>query len=341
MKEKEDKAGSVELWGRIFKRVESGLDEDEVNSFIKQLMSERDKLLTRQEHLSSLAELAEKTVTEADSMANRIKEEAKTKAEDEAKGILAEAEKQAERIIEERIADTVTIAQKEIEAIRSDAEKNSRTLLKENIEKLQSNMMDVIGETFREILAQAENFKCEVTSLEVSGDGQSSELNEKSDESGVNKERDSSNIADSPATDEKTVKVEVLDTTDTGGVEEEQPVSKIDWWTTEDEEWVVLEFLPPRDQDGIDEIKNYLDSLPEINTTEIITMVDKTWIRVLVSKQTDLIKKLEALSEIQQVYEVEEDEYKKIGVELVLTSSIDVSRNKLNRNFSDIFSKRR
>ena len=70
-------------------------------------------------------------------------------------------------------------------------------------------------------------------------------------------------------------------------------------------------------------------------------MVDKTWIRVLVNKKINLIKKLEALPEIQQVYEVTEDEYKKIGVELVLNSSIDVSRHKLNRNFSDILSKRR
>lgn len=96
MAEKETKEDTVELWGNTFKRVETGLDENEVNAYIKKLVGERDKLLNRQEHLSALAELAEKTVTEADKMAERIKEEAKVQAEEEAKEILAEAEKQAQ-----------------------------------------------------------------------------------------------------------------------------------------------------------------------------------------------------------------------------------------------------
>ena len=85
MKENENsKEGSVELWGHIFTKKKLGLDEDEVVSFVNDLINERDKLSERQGHLTYLAELAEKTVAEADKIANRIKEESKSQAEAEA-----------------------------------------------------------------------------------------------------------------------------------------------------------------------------------------------------------------------------------------------------------------
>jgi cell division septum initiation protein DivIVA len=341
MSDKEVKEDTVELWGNTFKKVESGLDVEEVNAYIKKVVGERDKLLNRQEHLAALAELAEKTVTEADKMAERIKEEAKVQAEEEAKGILEEAEKQAQQIVDEKTSEAVENAQKDIEVMKLEANESSQKLLKDNIEKLQINIMDVIDVTFKEIMSQAESLHKDTAkdgeaknkkSADYDGNG-SGEVKDYKGESG--------NKGNSPDKDEKDVKVEVQNTKETEEIEEEQLVSKTDWWATENQEWIVVEFLPPRDQDGIEQIEKYINGLPEVNTTEIVTMVDKTWIKVLINKENDLMNKLNNLNEIQQVYEVEEDEYRKMEVELDLTSSIDMSRNKLNRNFSNILSRQR
>lgn len=222
-----------------------------------------------------------------------------------------------------------------------DAHNDSQQFLKDNIEKLQINIMDVIDETFKEMMVQAKSLHKE----KVSVSDRTDEPVFNHDNGGNGKVKDIGEDIinnNSPSkSDEKAVRNEAAEKQDNTEAEEEQAVLKTDWWATEDQEWAVLEFLPPRDQDGIENIKQYIDSLPEVNTTEIDTMVDKTWIKVLINKENDLIKKLDKLPEIQQIYEVEGDEYRKFEIELDLTSSIDMSRNKLNRNFSNILSKQR
>ena len=59
----------IVLGGREFRRVKNGLDEAQVAAFITELVSERDKLIQSQVHIASLSRLAEKTVAEADSLA--------------------------------------------------------------------------------------------------------------------------------------------------------------------------------------------------------------------------------------------------------------------------------
>ena len=72
-----DKNGFVELGGYEFRRVSNGLDEAQVKSSINKLISQRDKFRQHAEHLSSLSKLAEKTVAEADKLAEEIKTETK------------------------------------------------------------------------------------------------------------------------------------------------------------------------------------------------------------------------------------------------------------------------
>lgn len=338
MKEGKNDKNSIELWGQTFQIVESGLDENEVNAFIKKLVNEREDLILRQEHLSSLAKLAERTIAEADIVATQIREEAEAKAQEEVKEIIAEAEKRAEQIIKEKTEEAVTVAQEEVEAIKADAAKNSVALLKEKIEELQSSVVGMIGEAFSEMLTKAESVKQEVTTVEDSSDGQSSEVSELDGELDVSEEGDTRGSVDPQEVDENIDEAYVVESPDIDEVTEEQAVSRTDWWSSEDEEWVVLEFLPPRDQDGIDEVKKFIDGLPEVNTAEVVTMVDKTWIKVLVSKKLDLTEKLLELSQVKQLDEIEEVDYKKIKIELMLNSEIDMSRNKLNRDFSNILS---
>ncbi|HEY93051.1 MAG TPA: hypothetical protein G4O17_04840, partial [Dehalococcoidia bacterium] len=69
------KGAIIGLGGGEFRRVKNGLDEAQVTSYINELISQRDILIQREEHLSSLTKLAEKTVAEADKLAENIKAE--------------------------------------------------------------------------------------------------------------------------------------------------------------------------------------------------------------------------------------------------------------------------
>jgi hypothetical protein len=52
----------IERWGRIFKRANSGMDEEQVTAFVNELIRERDMLLKQQEHFFSLIRLAERAM---------------------------------------------------------------------------------------------------------------------------------------------------------------------------------------------------------------------------------------------------------------------------------------
>ena len=65
--------GLIKLWDHEFKEVKSGLDEEQVGSFVNELINERDILVKHQEHLPSFALLAERSVVEADSNSASIR----------------------------------------------------------------------------------------------------------------------------------------------------------------------------------------------------------------------------------------------------------------------------
>ena len=86
----------VELWGREFDLAKNGLNEAQIVPFVNELIGERDQLVQSMEHLSSLTKLAEKTIVEADSLAEEIKKEAVDQTKAEATAIMAKAEEQAQ-----------------------------------------------------------------------------------------------------------------------------------------------------------------------------------------------------------------------------------------------------
>ncbi len=127
----------VELWGREFNIVKNGLSEAQVISFVNDLAKQHDILLQRQEHLAALTKLAERTVSEADKLADDFKQDAKKQAKNEASKLIAEAETsaknqseriineaeaKAEQLIKEKEAHAMTAAAEQAEAIKSTAE---------------------------------------------------------------------------------------------------------------------------------------------------------------------------------------------------------------------------
>jgi hypothetical protein len=94
-------ASFVELAGWEIKKVKDGLDESQVASLINELISQRDQLSQRTEHFASLTRLAERTVTEADKLAEEMKTEAVEQAKTETAKLMAEAEAWARQIEDE------------------------------------------------------------------------------------------------------------------------------------------------------------------------------------------------------------------------------------------------
>ena len=129
MSSKNNENGVIELFGRTFQKVEHGLDEEQIVSFVKRLIDERDALIKGQEHFTSLTRLHERTISKADDLAEEIKKEAEEQAQVRAKAILGEAEEQAQQIIEEKRGEAVTLAQREVHAIKANAEKEIEALL--------------------------------------------------------------------------------------------------------------------------------------------------------------------------------------------------------------------
>ena len=92
---------TVNLVGWQLRKVKDGVDETQVATILNQLTKERDDLFKRTEHLSSLTKLAEKTVAEADRLAEELKTKTLAEATAESSRILSEAKTQSEQMASE------------------------------------------------------------------------------------------------------------------------------------------------------------------------------------------------------------------------------------------------
>jgi cell division initiation protein len=120
-----------ELFGRTFKIVKNGLDEDEIVSFLGGLIEQNTDLVAKLENLDSLNKLAENKVIEAQNEAERIRLETEENAKAMASGIIAEAKEAAEKNARERIED----AERSAEAIRATAEEEANRIKAEASQK--------------------------------------------------------------------------------------------------------------------------------------------------------------------------------------------------------------
>ena len=267
---------TVELWGRKFKRAKYGLDEEEVASFINELISERDMLIKHQEHLSSLTTLAERTVVEADNLAKQIQKETVDQAKAEANTIVARAEEQAQKIIEEKGAEAVAMAGREAEAITANAQQQAELLLAEKAKEISSQLRDMAHRLYRELLLQLESLRQEVEALKAEFEYKLSSLSQKA----------------------STVAVEAgkRDT------EFQEIFRAPDQTNTGEPEWE-LQILPPLDIMQTLGIMTSLDRLPEVEKTELIPDLEKPSIIVFVRQPIHLTDMLRALPQVAEVKE--------------------------------------
>jgi F0F1-type ATP synthase membrane subunit b/b' len=166
MAKNNDNDGFVELGGGKFRRVNNGLDEVQVASLVSELVNQRDNYGQQEKHFSSFTKLAEKTVTEADKLAQSIKTEATDQAKAEASAIITEAEEQAQRIIEEKRTEAINIATEQAEAIKTEAEREAQVLLENHSKKNESELSNLAHQLYSHLLSELKTLKQQVVGLE-------------------------------------------------------------------------------------------------------------------------------------------------------------------------------
>ena len=286
----------IELGGSEFRRVKNGLDEDQVASFMNELIGQRDALMKREEHLSSLTKLAEKTVTEADRLAEEIKEEATEQAKAETAVLMAKAEEQTQQMIEEKRTEIISIANEEAAAVKAEAERRAETLLENQRKKIQPELINFVHQLSSQLVSELDNFKNQVVALEV-------ELEHK-----LSQPAEEASIVTMEAEeipDEFLGLIRTSDKTNTGEPKEKVSVLADDMDTTTYEgepEWE-LEILPPMDIMKVMGVVTHLDSLPEVEKTEIIPRNDKPSIVVFLREPLQLIEVIKTLPEVAHIKE--------------------------------------
>jgi len=312
------KNGVVELWGHEFKKAADGLDKSEVMSFVGELMKKHEALLKRAEHLSSLTKLAEKTIVEADNVAKQVQSEAEEQAKAEVKAILSDAEEQAQKLVEEKRADALARVNREVEAIKAKAQQQAEALLEKKTKEIQPELRNNVKRLYGELLTQLDSLKKQVVALEEELDQKLSQPPEKTgtveEPDNVSEEPDKvseelDNVSEEPSkareetnkVSEETSKVRMkADKVDNEFLELLRPANE----TGEDEPEWELEILAPIDLTQILDIINHLDSLPEVEQTELIPQIDRPTITVFLRKSIDLVDILKTLPQVAQVTEI-------------------------------------
>ena len=136
-----------EHWGTQFHVVPEGLAEDEVVSFVDELMEKGRK----EEKHASLVKLAEQTVVEADRLAESIKKQARKEAEDERAGAIAAAKEQA---------------REETQRLVKRAERDAVVQAEATLARTQSEAQDIIAKAQKEAQDITESAREKVTAIE-------------------------------------------------------------------------------------------------------------------------------------------------------------------------------
>ncbi len=347
----------VELWGHEFSLAKNGLDEAQIVSFVNELISERDLLLQRAEHLSTLTKLAEKTIVEADKLAEDIKKETIDEANTGAEAILAKAEEQSQQMIEEKRTEIITIATGEAEALKANAEREAELLIAQQRERIQPEIRNVAQQLYQELRSQIEGLMQQVKASEVEFEHKLPQPLEQASTEKIEERlllapvyvaQENSTLGGISELDlEPTENIpaesqqpnQPVDQANTSETEEKEPLSVDNQDKSTYDKEVDLEILPPLDIKQIMGIMRHLDSLAEVENTELIPLTDRPLIVLSLYKPLLLIELLKTLPEVEEVKEVigeeishTEGQRRKIQIALSGNSVLDNTKERLNSN---------
>jgi len=132
------------LWGHDFPVVRDGLSENEVVSFVEELIANSDEGLQKLAHIDSLYKLANRTLDEANKLAEQCQEDAKRSTEEQRVAILEKARE-----------DALAITNETQETSRVRAEKQSQKIIKA-AESKAGALQDDLRKTVEEWVEQVE-----------------------------------------------------------------------------------------------------------------------------------------------------------------------------------------
>ena len=329
----------VELWGHEFSLARNGLDEAQVVPFVNELISEHDLLLQRVEHLATLTKLAEKTIVEADKLAEEIKKEAVDEAKTEAEAILAKADEQAQQLIEEKRTEIITTATEKAEAIKANAEREVELLIAQQRGRIQPEIRNVAQQLYKELLSQIEGLMQQVKASEVEFEHKLSQPLEQTGAVQIEEEPSPTQTpVDLPQESGTLNASSALSFEHVEDIpEEKMPLSVESQDKPIYDKEIALEILPPLDIQQIMGIMSRLDSLAEVENTELIPLTDKPLIIVSLREPVHLIELLRIFPEVEEVKEVIDEEVahaegqrRKIQIVLSRNPTLDEAREKLN-----------
>jgi vacuolar-type H+-ATPase subunit H len=257
-------ASFIELAGwEISKVKDGGLDEDQVVSLINDLISQRDQLAQRTEHFTSLTKLAERTVTEADKLAEEVKAEAVEQAKTETTRLMAEAEAKARQI-------------------------------EDDTKRIQVELQNSVQGLFSQLLSGLENLTQQIKALQAESEKRLTQPQDENRPATAKADKTPAAPQEpAPTVKQKDTKVET----------EAAPAAEKQETSDEPNPDLELEILPPLDIMKIMEIVTYLDSLPEIENTELIPNTERPSIIVSPRQPINLIDILSTMPEIDKLEE--------------------------------------
>ena len=260
---------------RLIKKTTPGLDEIEVRSYVDQLITQRDSLQKRQEHISALKELAEKTVIEANSLSQLLMQKATDQAKVEADKIRTKAEQDCETILREERAKVKQLAVKEAEDFKIETEKQMASMREEQMKSIKTEAAALAQKFQNELLTSIDNITRNVLLI------------------GANFEKE-------PVTKVKEVTTPVkIEKKPESALSDGEKGALLDHIP-----WLEIEILPPLDIEKVMALISRLEELPEVKTTDLLPETPNPLIRVFLNEPSPLAELLRTLPQVERVNEV-------------------------------------
>lgn len=258
---------------RIFKRTRLGLAEEEVRSYVEELIDQRDALIKKQEHLAALTELAEKTVIEANNLSQLMMKKSTEQAKIEADKIRVKAEQDGEQLIQTKKAEAKVAAEKEAEDIKAEAHRHAKVVREERLDSVKAEAAGLAQKLQGELLANIDNIRKQVMTLGSKfGD-----------------------VSPSVATQTTEKPEDIITEGENSVLLDHIP-------------WLEVEVLPPLDIEKIMDLIARLENLPEVKTTDLLPETPNPLIRVFLNEPSPLAEMLKTLPQVEKVTQITDED---------------------------------
>jgi len=303
----------LHIGDRSFRKTKLGLAEEEVRAYVEELINQRDALVKRQEHLSALTELAEKTVMDANNLSQAMMKKTTEQAKAEADKIRAKAESEADQLVKAKRAEAKTLADKDAESIRAEAHRQAKLVREEQLDGIRSEAANLAQKLQSDLIANLDGLKKQVltlgTKFEPSLHNANNNNNNSSNTSSNNNNNNGNNNKSAHAPMVEAAKpADTLSAGEKGALLDHIP-------------WLEVEVLPPLDIEKIMDLIARLESLPEVKTTDLLPETPNPLIRVFLNEPSPLADMLRTLPQVEKVTELTDEgqgEDKRERIQIVL-----------------------